>query len=134
MILIYGSIALVVAALIYLAYAAFQAFKNMKPDLKRVEEATGRIQQKADAMSDEMNKLTKKQQQIQMNLEEKKETIAEVVEAAKQTPSLLKGVWDQGKTVPPFRRVKRKPASELGKFGERVLTLLEKKYKLPSSK
>ena len=130
MILIYGSTVLVVMALIYLAYTAFRTFQNMKPDLKRMDEVTARIQQKADVISGEVNMLTKKQQEIQMNLEHQKQVTTAVVEAAKQTPLLLKEVWDQGKDVRNPRRIKRAPTSQMGQFGERILTLLEKKYNM----
>lgn len=128
MMIIYASIALFVISLIYLGYTFFKAYKDIKPNLKRVQETTERIQQKTDTISAEMNRLTQTQQEIQMDIEHKKQMVNEVVETAKQTPQLLKQVWNQGKKIPHPRGVKRKPASEIGKFGERMLALLEKKH------
>ncbi|MDQ0246057.1 uncharacterized protein YoxC [Bacillus fengqiuensis] len=134
MIIVYASIALFVLSLIYLGYTLFKAIKDMKPNLKRVQETTTRIQQKADTISMEMNKLSQTQREIQMDIEQKKQMINEVVESAKQTPQLLKQIWNKGKKVPHPYGLKAKPSSEIGKFSERMLALLEKKYKVKTFK
>lgn len=134
MIIVYASIALFVLSLIYLGYTIFKAIKEMKPNLKRVQETTTRIQQKADTISAEMNKLTQTQQEIQMDIEHKKQLVNEVVESAKQTPRLLKQVWNRGKKVPHPHGLKGKPSSEIGKFSERLLALLERRYKIKTLK
>ncbi|WP_078410197.1 DUF948 domain-containing protein [Priestia abyssalis] len=128
MVIVYASIALFVLSLIYLGYSIFRAIKEMKPNLMSVQETTARIQRKADMINSEMNKLTQTQREIQMDIEHKKQLVNEVVESAKQTPQLLKQIWNQGKKVPHPHGLKGKPSSEIGKFSERLLALLEKKY------
>lgn len=134
MIIVYVSIGLFVLSLIYLGYTIFKAMKEMKPNLQRVQETTTRIQRKADMISGEMNKLAQTQREIQVDIEQKKRMVSEVVESAKQTPQLVKEIWNQGKKVPHPHGLKGKPSSELGKFSERLLALLEKKYKVKTLK
>ncbi|MFC3885722.1 DUF948 domain-containing protein [Bacillus songklensis] len=136
MIIVYLSIGLFVISLIYLGVAAFKTVEDMKPDLKRVQETTVRIQQKADTIKMEMNKLAQTQQEIMADIEEKKQTVNKIVQSAKQTPKLLKEVWDEGKHVLSFQGTTRRcssEASELAKFSGRLLSVL-KKYNVKTSK
>lgn len=137
MIIVYLSIGLFVISLIYLGYTAFKTFKDMKPDIKRVQDTTVRIQKKADKIKVEMNQLTQTQREIQTDIEKKKQTVNEIVESAKETPRLLKQVWEEGKRVPPLSHLKRHPStdtSEIAKFSGRVLSLVEKKLDAKTSK
>ena len=136
MIIVYLSIGLFVISLTYLGITAFKIFKDMKPDLKRVQETKAPIQQKEDTIKMEINKLTQTQKEIQADIDQKKQTINEIVESAKQTPKLLKQVWDEGKQVPSIQSIIRRHSpetSELAKFGERILSFL-KRYKVKTYK
>lgn len=90
MILVYISIAVIVASLAYLGFVAFKTFKAAKPSIESLQETATRMQVKTNAIKHETDKLTIHQQQLMSDFEEKKKAVNTVVFSVKQTPVVFK--------------------------------------------
>jgi uncharacterized protein YoxC len=90
MIIVYISIAVIVASLAYLGFAAFKTFKAAKPKIESLQETATRVQAKTNAVKHETDKLTIHQQQLMTDFEEKKKAVNTVIFSVKQTPVVLK--------------------------------------------
>ena len=101
MIIVYLSIAVVIAALVYLAAAAVKTFKDMKPALERMNEISVRIQGKMDLIKEETNQLNAVQKEITEDIEFKKESVQYTVDTVKAVPESCKQIWQavRGKAV-----------------------------------
>ena len=86
MIIVYISLAVIVASLAYLGYVAFKAYKAAKPSIEDMQETATRVQAKTDAIKEETDKLTFKQQKLMTDFEKKKKAVNTVVFSVKQTP------------------------------------------------
>jgi uncharacterized protein YoxC len=90
MIIVYISIAVIVASLAYLGFVAFKTFKAAKPKIESLQETATRVQVKTNAIKHETDKLTIHQQQLMTDFEEKKKAVNTVVFSVKQTPVVFK--------------------------------------------
>jgi len=90
MIIVYISIAVIVASLAYLGFVAFKTFKAAKPKIESLQETASRVQVKTNAIKHETDKLTIHQQQLMTDFEEKKKAVNTVVFSVKQTPVVFK--------------------------------------------
>lgn len=90
MIIVYISIAVIVASLAYLGFVAFKTFKAAKPKIESLQETATRVQVKTNAIKHETDKLTIHQQQLMTDFEEKKKVVNTVVFSVKQTPVVFK--------------------------------------------
>lgn len=90
MIIVYISIAVIVASLAYLGFVAFKTFKAAKPQIESLQATATRVQAKTNAIKHETDKLTVHQQQLKSDFEEKKKAVNTVVFSVKQTPAILK--------------------------------------------
>ena len=90
MIIVYISIAVIVASLAYLGFVAFKTFKKAKPLIESLQETAARVQVKTNAIKHETDKLTIHQQQLMSDFEKKKKAVNTVVFSVKQTPAVFK--------------------------------------------
>lgn len=90
MVIVYISIAVIVASLAYLGFVAFKTFKAAKPKIESLQETATRVQVKTNAIKHETDKLTIHQQQLMTDFEEKKKAVNTVVFSVKQTPVVFK--------------------------------------------
>jgi uncharacterized protein YoxC len=90
MIIVYISIAVIVASLAYLGFVAFKTFKESKPTIESLQETATRVQAKTDAIKEETDLLTFKQQKLMTDFEKKKKAVNTVVFSVKQTPVVFK--------------------------------------------
>ncbi|CAM4040897.1 DUF948 domain-containing protein [Mesobacillus thioparans] len=86
MIIVYLSIAVIVAALAYLGFVAFKTFKEAKPTIDGLQETATRVQNKTNAIKEETDSLKFKQQKLMTDFEKKKKAVNSVVFSVKQTP------------------------------------------------
>ncbi|WHX41646.1 DUF948 domain-containing protein [Mesobacillus sp. AQ2] len=86
MIIVYISIAVIVAALAYLGYVAYKTFKDAKPTIDSLQETATRVQNKTNAIKEETDSLKFKQQKLMTDFEKKKKAVNTVVFSVKQTP------------------------------------------------
>ncbi|HZG70995.1 MAG TPA: DUF948 domain-containing protein [Chondromyces sp.] len=88
--IVYLSLALVVGSLIYLGYSGYKTYKSAKPKIDHITEVANRMQQRTQTIKAETDVLTKNQQEIMLDVEEKKEAVQSTVNVAKQTPQTAK--------------------------------------------
>ncbi|RSD23278.1 DUF948 domain-containing protein [Mesobacillus subterraneus] len=86
MIIVYISIAVIVASLAYLGFVAFKAYKDAKPTIDSLQETATRVQAKTDAIKEETDLLKFKQQKLMTDFDKKKKAVNTVVFSVKQTP------------------------------------------------
>ncbi|WP_171016708.1 DUF948 domain-containing protein [Pseudalkalibacillus caeni] len=133
MIIVYISIGIVVAALLYLGFSAYNTFKSAKPALNELSETAAKFQKKTEAITEETNRLSKNQQQIKSDIKYKKQAVKYTVDAVKQTPEPFKELWQDIKTVPNPERINEPHAREAEETGEKLIDLWSK-WKLKLSK
>jgi uncharacterized protein YoxC len=90
MIIVWISIAVIVASLAYLGFVAFKTFKAAKPTIESLQATATRVQAKTNAIKHETDKLTVHQQQLMTDFEEKKKAVNTVIFSVKQTPAVFK--------------------------------------------
>jgi uncharacterized protein YoxC len=90
MIIVYISIAVIVAALAYLGYVAFKTYKDAKPTIESLQEAATRVQAKTNAIKEETDSLKFKQEKLMTDFDKKKKAVDTVVFSVKQTPLQFK--------------------------------------------
>ncbi|WP_210363982.1 DUF948 domain-containing protein [Bacillus sp. REN3] len=101
MIIVYISLAVIAASLVYLGFTLFKTFKETKPAIEKMQESATRVQAKTNAIKQETDRLTTNQQQLLSDFEEKKTAVNTLVFSVKQTPAIFKGA------------IKVKPVAEL---------------------
>lgn len=101
MIIVYISLAVIVASLVYLGIAAFKIFKETKPTVENMQETAARVQAKTNAIKQETDRLTTNQQHLMTDFEKKKKAVNTLVFSVKQTPAIFK------------QAIKVKPVAEL---------------------
>lgn len=93
MIIVWVSLAVIVAAIVYLGIFAFRTFKESKPTIEKIKATTTRIQQQTDSITQETNSLSAKQEQLMEDINYKKEAINVPINAAKGAVPRLKSLW-----------------------------------------
>ena len=86
MIIVYISIAVIIAALAYLGYVAYKTYKDAKPTIDSLQETATRVQTKTNAIKEETDSLKFKQQKLMTDFDKKKKAVNTVVFSVKQTP------------------------------------------------
>ncbi|WP_213372375.1 DUF948 domain-containing protein [Mesobacillus boroniphilus] len=86
MIIVYVSLAVIVAALAYLGYVVYKTYKDAKPTIESLQETASRVQTKTNAIKEETDSLKFKQQKLMTDFEKKKKAVNTVVFSVKQTP------------------------------------------------
>ncbi|MCM3573547.1 DUF948 domain-containing protein [Mesobacillus subterraneus] len=86
MIIVYISIAVIVAALGYLGYVVYKTYKDAKPTIDSLQETATRVQNKTNAIKEETESLKFKQQKLMTEFDKKKKAVNTVVFSVKQTP------------------------------------------------
>ncbi len=86
MIIVYISIAVIVAALGYLGYVVYKTYKDAKPTIDSLQETATRVQNKTNAIKEETESLKFKQQKLMTDFDKKKKAVNTVVFSVKQTP------------------------------------------------
>jgi uncharacterized protein YoxC len=130
-IIVYASVLLVVAALIYLGVSANRVSKKMQPDYKDLADTSADLQGKIEKMNVEKIKLTNKIDSIKRDVDVNKAALQNVVSKSKESVSSIKGLWDSFRKLPNPRR--RMPDTEIrSEVRELVNDVLElwKKVKL----
>lgn len=90
MVIVYISIAVIIASLAYLGFVAFKTFKAAKPTIESLRQTATRVQAKTNAIKEETDQLTVHQQQLMTDFEQKKKAVNTVVSSVKQTPVVFK--------------------------------------------
>lgn len=86
MIIVYLSLAVILAALGYLGYVVYKTYKDAKPTIDSLQETATRVQTKTNAIKEEADTLKFKQQKLMTDFEKKKKAVNTVVFSVKQTP------------------------------------------------
>ncbi|MCI2254959.1 hypothetical protein L2D08_11340 [Domibacillus sp. PGB-M46] len=84
------SLAIFVAALIYLAVSAVRAFKSIKPKVDHLKAAQQRIQTETDKIKGETDELKVHQEHIMADVDHAKQAVTLTVNEAKQIPQNAK--------------------------------------------
>ncbi|GLB58744.1 DUF948 domain-containing protein [Cytobacillus sp. NCCP-133] len=90
MIIIYVSLALFAASLIFLGIYAIKVYKDAKPAIERLTAVSTVMQLKADQLKSGMDELKTTQQEIKKDIEYKKQTVNLTISAFKDTPKKIK--------------------------------------------
>lgn len=94
MIIVYISLAVIGGAVLYLLFTAIGLYKNTKPAIERLNAVTVSMQAQMDKIKSETNELTATQQSIQADIAYKKAVFKSILNAAKQTPNIVKKWWN----------------------------------------
>lgn len=86
MVIVYISLAIIVASLGYLGYVAYKTYKDAKPTIDSLQETATRVQNKTNAIKEETDSLKFKQQKLMTDFNKKKKAVNTVVFSVKQTP------------------------------------------------
>ncbi|MDP4171087.1 MAG: hypothetical protein Q8906_10805 [Bacillota bacterium] len=93
MIIVYLSIGLVVASLIFLGLSAVKTIKETKPSINELNHMVVRVQKKTDTIKMETTKLSQNQQKLIADINFKKHSITFTVASAKQAFNSFKRLW-----------------------------------------
>lgn len=104
MFIVYLSIALIVASLVFLGWYAYKTFKETKPAINEVNHTIVRVQQKTNSIKAETTVLTQNQQELMADIEYKKQAVTSTINEAKQTAASVKHLFK----IKPFAKVERK--------------------------
>lgn len=104
MIMVYASLAVIVASLLFLGIFAYKVYKDAKPSIERLNAVNTVIQLKADQIKSGLDELTSTQKEIQKDIAYKKQAFNETISAVKETPEKIKK-W-RNITIPFIRQFK----------------------------
>ncbi|RPK14638.1 DUF948 domain-containing protein [Priestia endophytica] len=96
-IILYASIALLVVSIIYLGYTAIKAMKNIKPKVNELNATAERVNERMNGIKTETAVLNDTKDKISEDIQYKKESVNKIIGGAKETLTLLKRVWENGK-------------------------------------
>ncbi|MBX9971798.1 DUF948 domain-containing protein [Cytobacillus firmus] len=94
MFIVYASLILIAASLIFLGIYAFKAYKDSKPAIKKLTAISTVMQLKADQLKNGVDELTATQKVIQRDINYKKQTFNNTISAVKETPKKIKKWWN----------------------------------------
>lgn len=97
-IILYASIAVTAAALIYLGVSSVRCKKKMDPVLKKMNSTAGTMQTAIEEIKTEAGLLSHKQKELQDDISIKKTAIQQTAAEVKGTPHVLKMLWNAGKS------------------------------------
>jgi uncharacterized protein YoxC len=102
--ILYGSIALIVLAIIFLAVKAVQVLKETKPTLEKLQTTTNNIQTYIDGINKESTKLQKQTTKISEDVNHKKAVVQYTVESAKGISKSIKEIKSEFQTKLPLEQ------------------------------
>lgn len=127
MVIVYLSIAVVIAAFIFLAIFGFRLSKQMQPTTRKVADTSGRLQQRVDDINKEKEKLTSRIEVIKNDVDYKKGAVKGVISQSKGTLEQLKDAGSFLRGLPNPRRVRRTEIGpEMHELVDHVIDLWEK--------
>lgn len=94
MYIVYASLILIAASLIFLGIYAFKTYKDAKPAIEKLNAISTVMQLKADRLKSGVDELTSTQQEIQKDIDYKKQTFNNTISAVKETPKKIKKWWN----------------------------------------
>jgi uncharacterized protein YoxC len=100
--ILYGSLALIVLAIIFLAVKAVQILKESKPTLDKLQATTNNIQTHIDGINKETMKLQKQTSKISEDVNAKKAAVQFTIGSAKGIGESIKEIKSEVQTKLPL--------------------------------
>ncbi|MCY7918919.1 DUF948 domain-containing protein [Bacillus vallismortis] len=96
MVIVYISIAVLAISIIFLGVNVIQNKKKIDPALQELTSVTQAMQKQVEGLKNEAQLLTRKQKNIQQDVQMKKAAFQQTAAEVKEVPQAVKKVWQAG--------------------------------------
>lgn len=122
MIIVYLSIALAIASLIYLGVSAVRTFKAIQPTVKDLSGTAANMQKQMEGVQKEIAHLMETRDAFLEEIEDKKKLSGRIVSGAKESLETLKSLWEMAVRMPNPQRMERIELSpEIQRITDRLI-------------